>query len=102
MRILPERPDPDRESAAGPQADSLRFAESRGNGSHTVPLHDVLPHPGRHQAGREKNSRWWVDFEQGGGRMTAFTNIPKQVEEVLEKWNITTSRRNFLKNSGLL
>src|SRR6059036_1629302 len=34
--------------------------------------------------------------------MTAFTNIPKQVEEVLEKWNITTSRRNFLRSSGLL
>src|ERR687888_638533 len=34
--------------------------------------------------------------------MTAFTNIPKQVEEVLEKWNTTTSRRNFLKSSGLL
>src|SRR5437773_7867856 len=34
--------------------------------------------------------------------MTAFTNIPKQVEEVLEKWNITTSRRNCLRSSGLL
>src|SRR2546425_11521446 len=34
--------------------------------------------------------------------MTAFTNIPKQVEEVLEKWNVTTSRRSFLKSSGLL
>src|SRR5438552_18275132 len=34
--------------------------------------------------------------------MTAFTNIPKQVEEVLEKWNIKTSRRNFLRSSGLL
>ena len=40
--------------------------------------------------------------EQGGGRMTTFTNIPKQVEELLEKWNGTTSRRNFLKSSGLL
>src|SRR3989440_8077768 len=35
-------------------------------------------------------------------KMNAFTNIPKQVEEVLEKWNATTSRRNFLKSSGLL
>ena len=32
--------------------------------------------------------------------MTVFTNIPKQVEEVLEKWNGTTSRRNFLKGAG--
>src|SRR5437899_519634 len=33
--------------------------------------------------------------------MTPFTNIPKQVEEVLEKWTGTTSRRNFLRSSGL-
>jgi len=33
--------------------------------------------------------------------MTTFTNIPKQVDDVLEKWNGTTSRRNFLKSSGL-
>ena len=33
--------------------------------------------------------------------MTAFTNVPKEVEEVLEKQNPTTSRRNFLKSSGL-
>ncbi|PYS13090.1 MAG: hypothetical protein DMG15_12145 [Acidobacteria bacterium] len=35
-------------------------------------------------------------------KTNAFTNIPKQVEEVLEKWNTATSRRNFLKSSGLL
>ncbi|PYS21365.1 MAG: hypothetical protein DMG11_28015, partial [Acidobacteria bacterium] len=38
--------------------------------------------------------------------MTPFTKIPKQVEEVLEevmdKFNGTASRRNFLKGSGLL
>jgi len=34
--------------------------------------------------------------------MATFTNIPKQVEELLEKWNGTTSRRGFLKGSGLL
>ncbi len=33
--------------------------------------------------------------------MTTFTNVPKQVEDLLEKWNGTTSRRNFLKGSGL-
>src|SRR5262245_61006668 len=33
--------------------------------------------------------------------MTAFTNIPKQVEDFLENWTGTTSRRNFLKSSGL-
>jgi CO/xanthine dehydrogenase Mo-binding subunit len=33
--------------------------------------------------------------------MTAFTGVPKQVEEILEK-TATVSRRNFLKKSGLL
>ena len=37
---------------------------------------------------------------KGGGRMTTFTNIPKQIEELLEEWNGTTSRRNFLKSVG--
>ena len=39
---------------------------------------------------------------KGGVSMTTFTNIPKQVEELLEEWNGTISRRNFLKSSGLL
>ena len=34
--------------------------------------------------------------------MTAFTNIPKYIEDVLEKQNRTTDRRDFLKTSGLL
>ena len=34
--------------------------------------------------------------------MTAFTRVPRQVEEVLDKWNVKTSRRNFLKSSGML
>jgi nicotinate dehydrogenase subunit B len=34
--------------------------------------------------------------------MTAFTNIPKQVEEVLDKWHVTMHRRSFLKSAGLL
>jgi nicotinate dehydrogenase subunit B len=34
--------------------------------------------------------------------MTPFTNIPKQVEDVLDNLAGTTSRRNFLKTSGLL
>jgi len=33
--------------------------------------------------------------------MTDFTRIPKHVEEVMEELNRTTSRRNFLKGSGL-
>ncbi|RPI54833.1 MAG: hypothetical protein EHM55_09650 [Acidobacteria bacterium] len=34
--------------------------------------------------------------------MTTFTNVPKQVEEILEHWNGGVSRRTFLKGSGLL
>jgi CO/xanthine dehydrogenase Mo-binding subunit len=34
--------------------------------------------------------------------MTAFTNIPKQVEEELENRSGTTSRRNLLKTAGML
>ena len=34
--------------------------------------------------------------------MTTFTNIPKYIEDVLEKQNGATSRRDFLKSSGLL
>ena len=33
--------------------------------------------------------------------MRPFTNVPKEVDEILEKWNGTTSRRTFLKSSGL-
>jgi nicotinate dehydrogenase subunit B len=34
--------------------------------------------------------------------MTTFTNIPKEIENLLEEWNGTISRRNFLKGSGML
>src|ERR1700704_5207367 len=102
MRLLPERADHDRQGAARPQSPSDRRANSRRHGRHAVPLHDVLPHSGRHQA-RGK-----------GGRMTTFMSIPKYIEDVLEKQNGpspnhegklragASSRRDFLKTSGLL
>ena len=31
-----------------------------------------------------------------------FTNVPKQVDEMLEKWHAGTSRRDFIKASGML
>ena len=34
--------------------------------------------------------------------MTTFTNVPKQVEELLAQYDGTLSRRNFIKGSGLL
>ena len=34
--------------------------------------------------------------------MTAFTSIPKQVEELLQKSDVTTARRSFLKSAGML
>ncbi len=33
--------------------------------------------------------------------MTHFTGIPKQIQQEMQKWNGATSRRNFLKGSGL-
>ena len=33
--------------------------------------------------------------------MTTFTNVPKQVEDLLAEWSPTPSRRTFLKGSGL-
>jgi nicotinate dehydrogenase subunit B len=33
---------------------------------------------------------------------STFTRVPQQIEEILEHWSGTTSRRNFLKTSGLL
>ena len=34
--------------------------------------------------------------------MRTFTNVPQQIEELLEKWSGSLSRRTFLKGSGLL
>jgi nicotinate dehydrogenase subunit B len=34
--------------------------------------------------------------------MTTFTKVPKQVEEALDKWSGTTSRRGLLKSAGML
>jgi nicotinate dehydrogenase subunit B len=34
--------------------------------------------------------------------MRTFTNVPKQIEDLLEEWSGTLSRRTFLKGSGLL
>src|SRR5438105_688446 len=56
-----------------------------------MPMHDVLSRPACDQARGE-----------GRCRMTAFTKIPKQVEEALDNWNVSASRRTFLKSAGLL
>src|SRR5262249_43340904 len=81
-----------------------------------MPLHDVLQGSSRDQASREIDRRYRDGVEEGGGRMSGanasptgrshqdmtgtFTNVPKQVEEILQKCT-TTSRRSFLKASGL-
>src|SRR5215216_3020781 len=88
MRLLPERSDPHGEGAARSHAGTDGRADSAGNGHHALPVHDVLPHPGRDQA-RGK-----------GDGMIPFTNIPKQIEDAVELSN--PSRRDFLRTSGLL
>src|ERR1019366_993978 len=101
MRLLSEWADHDDEGAAGPESKSDRCGDPGGDECDIVPLHDVLPHPRRHQACRQVGCGCPSGFGQGGGCMTTFTNIPKQIKETMEKWNGTTSRRDFLKGSGL-
>src|SRR5712692_2583660 len=100
MRFLPERPDHDGKSSAGQESTSFRCPDPREYGENSVPLHDLLPRSTCDQACGKGYSRYRFQLEQGGGGMSK--NIPKHVEEALDKLNVTTSRRNFLKSSGLL
>src|SRR6202171_3250047 len=65
-------------------------------------LHDVLRCSGCHKARRQDDRRCAGGFGEGGGRVTTFTNVPKHVEDGLDKLTLTPSRRNFLKSAGLL
>src|SRR6202521_2652041 len=67
-----------------------------------MPVHDLLPHSGCHKARGQDDRRWADGCGEGGGRVTTFTNVPKHVEDELEKSTLTPSRRNFLKSAGLL
>src|SRR6202165_2046574 len=67
-----------------------------------MPLHDVLSRSGCHKARRQDDGRCPGGFGEGGRRVTTFTNVPKHVEDELEKSTLTPSRRNFLKRAGLL
>ena len=68
MRLLPERADHDGQGAAG-QNPNPTDAQIRRDGRDAVPLHDVLPRSGRHQARRE-GGRGMQPAPEGGGRMT--------------------------------
>ena len=57
MRLLPERPDHDRQGAARQESASDRRADPRGHGAHAVPLHDVLPRPGRRSSASAQEDR---------------------------------------------
>src|SRR3984957_10667616 len=67
-----------------------------------MPLHDVLPSTGGNQTRVEATRGAYRDYGKGGSGMTAFTNIPKQVEELLQKSDVTIARRSFLKGAGML
>src|SRR3984957_17678064 len=67
-----------------------------------MPLHDVLPSTGGNQTRVEATRGAYRDYGKGGSGMTAFTNIPKQVEELLQKSDATMARRSFLKGAGML
>src|SRR5262249_8819641 len=72
-----------------------RRRDSRRDVACLVPLHDVLPGAGGDQTRRGHDA---------GGRcqVTAFTDVPKEIEDALERWSGTLTRRTFLKGSGLL
>src|SRR5882672_10958911 len=97
MRILSERTNHDGEGNAGQDSASDRCADSAVHECDVVPLHDVLPHSGRHQTRGQSHCRGPAGFGKGDRSMTASTGIPKRVEEVL-----TTHRRSFLRSAGLL
>src|SRR6202166_4962294 len=67
-----------------------------------MPLHDVLPSAVGNQTRVEATRGDSRDRGKGGSGMTAFTNIPKQVEELLQKSDVTIARRSFLKGAGML
>ena len=69
-----------------------------GMDRNAVPLHDVLPHSGRHQARGKVMAA--PRLREGGGRMTTFTNIPKHIEEVLEKQNGDDVPQEFPQERG--
>jgi hypothetical protein len=70
-----------------PKRPTLKFAKEWPD---VVPLHDVLPHPSGRQTGPKENHCRRARRGPGGGGMTTFTKIPKQIEEEL-------SRRNLLR-----
>src|SRR5215831_3770137 len=88
MRLLPERADHDCQGAARPQSPSDGRADPSRDGWNVVPLHDLLPGPGRHKARGE------------GDGMKTSTHIPACIEAALERQYET--RRGFLKTAGLL
>src|SRR5262245_35333421 len=87
MRLLPERPDHDCQGAARSDAESDRRTDSPGHVGHAVSLHDVLPHPGGHQARGESHGQRAPPVGQRGDRMTTTPGF---------------TRRDFIKASGYL
>src|SRR5688572_31894362 len=96
MRLLSERADHDCQGIARSNPESDGPADPRRHVSDALSMHDVLPHSGGDQACCENDACERRDVEEGGARMMPFTKIPRHIEEVL------SSRREFLKKSGLL
>src|ERR1041385_5049942 len=116
MRFLPERSDHDGQSSAGQKYSPHGCTDPRDYGKNPVPLHDVLPGATCDQAGGKGDSEPGLRLEQGGGGMSGANvsptgrnnqemsgaSIPKHIEDALEGLDVSDSRRNFLKSSGLL
>src|SRR5262249_22579501 len=87
--------------------ESHRRGDPRRHGRRALPLHDLLPRPGRDQArgarrreGRRRRKR--RRNRHGRARMSAPLNLPKAIELALRAANPSTSRRGFLAGSGAL
>src|SRR5262249_10888093 len=101
VRVLSERSNHDGQGVARQESEPDRCRYSRGHERDALPLHDLLPRAGRDQTGcgRDVGGHRWTEGRRG---MRTFTAIPAKIEDLLEEWNGSVSRRTFLKGSGLL
>src|SRR5437870_6470449 len=107
MRLLYERSNHECEGEAGCEAAPDGYGNSASDEQHSVPLWNLLPSSGCHQTGNQVDRISETRFCQQGGRMRGKTSFPKEFAPILESLdsavrNNGTSRRSFLKRSGLL
>ena len=76
VRLLPERPDPHRQGAARQEPAAQRRRHPPGDGTHAVPLHDLLPRAGGHQARGRRHEPVRGGRRATEARMSRFAAVP--------------------------